>query len=257
MKRLIIILLVAFPTLSAFAWGPEGHRIIAEVAYHYMTKKAVKQVDKVLGTHGMVYWSTWADEIRSDTIYPTSYVWHFQDLEGGMSDAEVAAVMSDYPAEGGNLYRALDSIYALLKADRTNRDALRFMVHLSGDRYCPMHMGHLSDKGGNSIKLNWFKTPTNLHRVWDEDLIRFRGYSVTEYAQLLMDMYGNERAAIEQASAQELLVRSYHITSDIYEYQKTWNGNVYNYVYRWKEPMERQLYTAAVRLAMVLNELYK
>lgn len=257
MKKTILISFAVLVAMPSFAWGPEGHRIIAEVAYNYMTKKAVKQVDNVLGTHGMVYWSTWADEIRSDTIYPNSYDWHFQDLEGGMTDSEVAAVMTDYPKEGGNLYRALDSLYLLLQKDKNNRDALRFVVHLSGDRYCPMHQGHISDKGGNTIKLKWFGTQTNLHRVWDEDLIRFRGYSVSEYAQLLIDMYGNERKAIEQASPEELLIRTYHITSDIYAYQTTWNGNVYNYVYRWKEPMERLLYTAGVRLAMVLNELYK
>ena len=257
MRKLIIICLAALLALPTLAWGPEGHRIIAQVAYNYMSKKAVKQVDNVLGTHGMVYWATWADEIRSDTIYPNSYDWHFQDLEAGMTDAEVAAVMTDYPAVGGNMYRALDSLYSLLQKDKTNRDALRFMVHLSGDRYCPMHQGHILDKGGNSIKLNWFKTPTNLHRIWDEDLIRFRGYSVTEYAQLLIDMYGPECQAIEQARPEDLLISTYHITSEIYEYQKTWNGNVYNYVYHWKEPMERQLYIAGVRLAMVLNELYK
>lgn len=257
MKKTIIIICAALMALPSLAWGPEGHRIIAQVAYNYMNKKAVKQVDKVLGKHGMVYWATWADEIRSDTIYPNSFDWHFQDLEAGMSDDEVAAVLTDYPEVGGNLYRALDSIYNLLQKDKTNHDALRFLVHLSGDRYCPMHMGHIADKGGNTIKLKWFGTQTNLHRVWDEDLIRFRGYSVTEYAQLLIDMYGNERKAIEDASPEELLIRSYHITSDIYDHQATWNNNVYNYVYRWKEPMERQLYTAGVRLAMVLNELYK
>lgn len=35
-----------------------------------MTKRAIKKVDSLLGKHGMVYWATWADEIRSDTIYP-------------------------------------------------------------------------------------------------------------------------------------------------------------------------------------------
>jgi hypothetical protein len=257
MKKTIIIICASLMALPSLAWGPEGHRIIAQVAYNYMSKKAVKQVDKVLGKNGMVYCATWSDEIRSDTIYPNSFDWHFQDLEAGMSDDEVAAVLTNYPEVGGNLYRALDSLYNLLQNDKTNRDALRFLVHLSGDRYCPMHMGHIADKGGNTIKLKWFGTQTNLHRVWDEELIRFRGYSVTEYAQLLIDMYSDERKAIEDASAEELLIRSYHITSDIYDYQATWNNNVYNYVYRWKEPMERQLFTSGVRLAMVLNELYK
>ena len=257
MKKYILIFCAAIVALPSLAWGPEGHRIICEVAYHYMSKKAIKQVDKVLGTHGMVYWANWADEIKSDTIYPNSYDWHFQDLEAGMTDAEVADVLTHYPAEGGNLYRVLDSLYVLLQNDKTNRDALRFFVHISGDRFCPMHMGHIGDKGGNSIKLKWFSTPTSLHRIWDENLIDFRGYSYTEYARLLIDTYDPQRKQFEALTNEQMIIRSYHMTSDIYEHVASWNNNVYNYVYRWKEPMEQQLYTAGLRLAMRLNELYK
>ena len=257
MRKLIVICLGALIALPTLAWGPEGHRIITEVAYHYMSKKAIKQVDKVLGKHGMVYWANWADEIKSDTIYPSSYDWHFQDLEAGMTDAEVADVLVHYPEVGGNMYRVLDSLYVLLQNDKTNRDALRFFVHISGDRFCPMHTGHLSDKGGNSIKLNWFKTPTNLHRIWDENLIDFRGYSYTEYAQMLIDTYDPQRKQIQALTNEEMIINNYHITSAVYEHVANWNGNVYHYVYRWKEPMEQQLYTAGLRLAMRLNEIYK
>ena len=55
---------------SAFAWGAKGHRIVAQVAYDNLDCKARKHVDKVLGKHGMIYLSSWADEIKSDTIYP-------------------------------------------------------------------------------------------------------------------------------------------------------------------------------------------
>ena len=257
MRRTIVILCAALIALPTLAWGPEGHRIIAEVAYHYMTKKAVKQVDKVLGKHGLVYWANWPDEIKSDTIYPNSYDWHFQDLEAGMTDAEVADVLVHYPTEGGNMYRVLDSLNVLLQQERNNLDALRFFAHISGDRYCPMHTGHLSDKGGNSIKLKWFDRPTNLHRIWDEDLIGFRGYSYTEYAQLLIDTYDPERKQFEALTNEQMILTNYHLTSDIYTHSETWNSNAYNYVYRWKEPMEIQLYTAGLRLAMRLNEIYK
>lgn len=257
MKKSFILICAVLLTIPALAWGPEGHRIIAKVAYAYMNKKTVKQVDKVLGINGLIYWANWPDEIKSDTIYPNSFDWHFQDLEAGLTDDQVAQMLTDYPSVGGNMFRALDSLKALLKEDKNNFDALRFFGHISGDRYCPMHMGHLEDKGGNTIKMNWFRTPTNLHRVWDENLIDFRGYSYTEYAKMLIDCYGNQRKTIENMSAEDLTVNNYHITSAIYDYQTLGDNNTYHYAYRWKDTLDRQLFIAGVRLAKELNEIFK
>ena len=251
-------------SLPAFSWGQEGHRIIAKIAYDHLTKKAKKQVDSVLGTRGIIYWANWPDEIKSDTIYPQSIKtgWHYQDFDGGLPDSLIADALIHYPTEGGNLFRALDSLTAILQNTgvpgyRDTEHVLRFVVHLCGDRYCPMHMAHMDDKGGNAVKMKWFGHNTNLHNVWDERLIDSQGYSYTEYAQMLEDMYGGERTAIEQASDRELLLLTYHLTEEIYAYQQTWDGNTYHYIYRWHKPMERQLYIAGIRLANLLNEIYK
>ena len=58
-------------------------------------------------------------------------------------------------------------------------------------------------------------------------------------------------------SEEELVLRNYHFTEAIYEYQQTWDGNTYHYIYRWHTPMEEQLHIAGIRLAKALNELYK
>jgi hypothetical protein len=94
MKRFSILLVCLVTVLNTFAWGPKGHRIVAQVAYDLLSNKARKQVDAVLGTRGMVYLSTWPDEIKSDTIYPTSFTCHYQDLAGGMTDAAVVATLA-------------------------------------------------------------------------------------------------------------------------------------------------------------------
>ena len=166
MKRFISIfvfltaLLSATPT--ALAWGPKGHRIVAQLAYDNLTCRARKQVDAILGKQGMSYLSTGPDEIKSDTIYPTSFVWHFQDLNPDMTDsALVAALTTDYPKVGGEQFRAMDSIYTVLQRDKHNHDALVFYIHLSGDRFCPMHLGHIDDLGGNRVKMRWFGQNTN------------------------------------------------------------------------------------------------
>ena len=267
MKRTISIFLILLCacaySLPALSWGQEGHRIIAKIAYDNLSKKARKQVDKIMGDHGMIYWANWPDEIKSDTIYKESIKdgWHYQDFAGGMSDSLVADALIHYPAEGGNLYKALDS---LVHVQRTNvqctkemEHSLRFIVHLSGDRYCPMHMAHMDDKGGNAVKIKWFGRETNLPSVWATKLIESQGYSYTEYADKLEREYAWKTKAIEQASDTELLLMSYHVTEDIYTYQSTWDGNTYHYIYHWRQPMEYQLYVAGIRLAKLLNSIYK
>jgi len=267
MKRTISFFLAAFllcvGAVPAFGWGQKGHRIIAKIAYDHLNKKARKAVDQTLGKDGIVYWANWPDEIKSDTIYPTSYDWHFQDFDGGLSDSTVVAALTDYPKEGGNMFRALDSLVRRIQSidrytDRTQTEhTLRFIVHLSGDRYCPMHTAHMDDRGGNDVKMKWFKSDTRLHTVWDEKLVESQGYSYTEYAQKLETEYAAEKRAIEAMSDAELLLNNYHLTEAIYAYQATWDGNTYHYIYRWRQPMERQLYIAGIRLAKLLNEIYK
>lgn len=251
-----LLILFLFPVQRTFGWGQEGHRIIGQIAYNHLNKKAKKQVDKVLGTKGIVYWANWADEIKSDTIYPTSYDWHFQDLEGGMSDEAVIATLSHYPSEGGNLWRVMDSLTAVLDSHPEDFDALRFIIHLTGDCFCPMHTGHLDDYGGNKVKFDWFGQKTNLHRVWDSDLIGARGYSYTEYAEYLESRFESEAKSIMQMSKEAILTHNYRLTSEIYEYQAGWDGNTYHYIYHFSGVMEWQLYAAGIRLAGLLNEIY-
>ena len=269
MKRTISIFLILLCacaySLPMFGWGQEGHRIIAKIAYDNLNKKARKQMDKIMGDHGMIYWANWPDEIKSDTIYPQSIKdgWHYQDFNGGMSDSLVADALIYYPSEGGNLYRALDSLVNRIQntdrfTDRAQTEhVLRFIVHLSGDRYCPMHMAHMDDKGGNAVKMKWFGRETNLHSVWDTKLIESQGYSYTEYADKLEREYKHKKREIEQATDTELLLMSYHVTESIYAYQETWDGNTYHYIYHWRQPMEYQLYVAGIRLAQLLNSIYK
>ena len=185
MKRtLVIILCVAcacMQSLPVFGWGQEGHRIIAKIAYDNLSGKARKTVDKTLGKQGMIYWSNWPDEIKSDTIYTESIRdgWHYQDFAGGMSDSLVLDAMVHYPTEGGNMFRALDSLKQVLKDKKGDVHTLRFFVHISSDKYCPMHLAHMDDKGGNAVRMAWFSknTNTNLHAVWDTKLIESQGYS--------------------------------------------------------------------------------
>lgn len=261
MKRLLVVCLMIMALVPSMhhllAWGQKGHRIVAQVAYDNLNKKTRKQVDAILGKHGMIYLSTWADEIKSDTIYPKSFTCHYQDLDGGLSDEAIVAMLTDYPEVGGDLFMAMDSIEAVLAKNKQCHDALAFYVHFYADRFCPMHVAHLDDKGGNGVKMKWFGQNTNLHSVWDGKIIDSKGFTYTEYAQYLHDVYGKQKKAVMQMTDEETLLQTYHLTDDIYTYHSTWNGNSYHYSYYWMDEMEWQLYTAGVKLAQALNAIYK
>ena len=255
-RILLILALLAIPAGKVLAWGPTGHRVVTQIAYDNLNCRARHRVDRILGEKGIVYWSTWADNIKSDTIYPHSYDWHYQDFNPSMTDSAVIATLTDYPKEGGNLLRAMDSLINLLHHDRNNADALKFLIHLMGDRFCPMHTGHLDDLGGNRVPVEWFRQPHNLHWVWDEGIISAVGYSYTEYAEYIEHRYADQKRTIRRMTWEELLLHNYHFTEEIYAYQEEWKGNAFVYVYHFAPAMEWQLYAAGIRLAMLLNEIY-
>lgn len=257
MKHFFSFVVLFCACSAVYAWDATGHRITAAVAYHYLTPHAKKQVDRILGKRGIIYYAAWADEIRSDTIYPSSYSWHFQDLDSGMTDSALVATLTDYPKEGGLLWRMTDSLTSALRADKMNPDWLRFVVHFTADRFCPMHTGRVEDKGGNLVKIKWFGAPANLHSLWDGLIIASYNYSFPEYTTFLIDTYGDRKKELEQRSRADELRHNYDMTQRIYDYTATWQGNCYNYIYDWKDEMNLQLYAAGVKLAQLLNEIYR
>ena len=96
----------------------------------------------------MIYHANWADEIKSDNIYPESIKdgWHFQDFNAGLSDSLIADALVHYPAEGGNLFRVLDSLEVEMTGEQVTRanaiHIMRFLVHLNGDQADSALRGH-------------------------------------------------------------------------------------------------------------------
>lgn len=256
-RYLPLLVLLLSCTLSAYAWDAVGHRIVTEIAYQNLSKKARKQIDNLLGTRGMVYYSSWADEIKSDTIYPHSYGWHFQNLSAGLSQEDITQLYNNPKAQGEHLFYALDSLTKVLQNNNTDIDALKFTVHLVGDIFQPMHLGHPDDKGGNKVQIRWFGRGTNLHSLWDRWLIDNTQYSYSEYAAFLNDKYCSQKKQLQQLSLLQCLFITYDRQQQIYAYQLTGDKNNYHYAYRFRNDLDLSLYTAGLQLANLLNALYK
>lgn len=256
----LFFLVALFIAHAAFCWGLTGHRVIAEIAQNHLSKKARKELKNLIGNETLAWWSNWPDFIKSDSAWNYAYKWHYVDLPGHMEKSDFIRELKKLPVE--NLYTQIPAMIKQLKdkslSTEKRRTALSFLVHLVGDLHQPLHVGREEDQGGNKIVVYWFDDKTNLHSVWDNTLIEFQKYSYTEYARLL-DLATPEQIKSWQSSSLEDWFYESHVLSDsIYDATPTETRlNVYNYNFKFKELMEKQLLKGGIRLAYLLNKAFE
>lgn len=260
---LIALLLVLFSLgqqQQVYAWGMTGHRVIAEIADTHLSKKAKKNIEKIIGKQKIAYWSNWADFIKSDPDPALNKTgsWHFVNSEANLSFEAFNAALKASPDH--NLYKA----YLRIKKDsKENKELslleqqqnLYYIVHLFADAHQPMHVSRAEDQGGNKIEVSFFGRTTNIHRVWDSDLVDNERYSFMEYAQLL-DVFPKRDYQKYNCSFEQALYESHELANKIYKDVEN-NANLsYRYIYDYKYIMEECLLKAGIRLANELNEIY-
>mgnify|MGYP000871817473 CR=1 FL=1 len=257
MKTIIFCLsLFISPLVFAEDWGKTGHRVVAEIASNYLTDKTKMAIGKILDGQRLAYISTYADEIKSDQSFKKYNPWHYVNLPLNQ------AYNPTKPSENGDVLTAINYFIDQLKDETTTREdsvfALKFLVHLIGDIHQPCHVGQEEDKGGNLYYLKWFGRKTNLHRVWDSEMIAFYGMSYTELSDNLRSIYAvsADHERIINTRPIDWLNESQNELKAIY--QQTEEGANLRYEYHYKNfPLvEKKLYYAGVRLAAVLNEIF-
>lgn len=258
-KRLILGIAIIYAPLQSMAWGIHGHRIAGQIADSYLTPKARKAIQAILGNESIAMTSNWADFIKSDRAYSYLSSWHYVDLDKVYTYPE----LQDYLAHDTKVdaYTKLQFLIGELKKkdlDKENKLLdLRMVIHIVEDIHQPLHVGHTEDKGGNDIKVNWFTTPTNLHSIWDSQLIEFQQLSYTEYTAAINHTTAAERAEWQKAPISEWIFESNRLANKIYSETKTGDTlNAYNYNFSHIAIVNQQLLKAGVRLAGVLNDIF-
>ena len=240
---------------SLSAYNVVGHRIVADIAYKNLTPKAREQVDNVLGKRGIIYTSSWADEVKSDDTYAYSYPWHYQNLASNMTEDGIKHLLENPTAEGMHLFFGIDEMITRLKKNKNDAEALKFLVHFVGDLHQPLHLGRPEDRGGNGVSITWFGRTTNIHSVWDGSLIDSRKMSSSEYAIYLEDRFESEKQKIKEYDLLQSILRAYEIANEIYGYDMS-NTNTYHYLYRFMSQQDEMLFRGGIQLANILNEIF-
>ena len=135
---------------------------------------------------------------------------------------------------------------------------LKLLIHLIGDLHQPLHIGRKEDKGGNTIQVQWHKHGTNLHRVWDEDMINQWDMGYEELAQNAKPLTKQQIKEIQKGTVVDWINETRQLTIKVYASAKKGDNLSWKYSYDYFHPMvEPQLEKAGLRLAKVLNELFK
>ena len=256
MRRLLLSLTLAVSLASpAFAWGKTGHRVVAEVADHYLTDEAAAAVEDILGPESMAEAADWPDFMRSD---PDNFwrneanPWHYVTVPVGQKYDETA------PPPGGDAITALEHFRAIAMDESQPLEqrqlALRFIIHIVGDLHQPLHVGNGTDRGGNLFVCYFFDTLTNLHHIWDEDLINYEELSYTEWTSWLVPKITSEDLLVWSAATPEQWAdESATIRDTIYPDHQILQ---WEYIYQTRAKLRTQLSKGGVRLAAYLNEMF-
>lgn len=256
-SSLIVLLLCLSTQLQA--WGLNGHRIVAEIAQRHLTKKATRNLEKLIGKSPLAFWANWPDFIKSDTTnkWKQTGPWHYVDLPGHISEEDFIEGLHDLDHK--SLYSQIPEMESILSNKNLpleqRRIALRFLIHFVGDLHQPLHVGRDEDAGGNKIKVTWFGHPTNLHTVWDTELIDYQKWSYTEYATNIDTAGKATIAEIQSGSLEDWFYQSHELSDEIYD--KTPDGSElsYQYNYIFYDQLNHQLLSGGLRLAKILNEI--
>ena len=175
LPRLFLLLLLACSGV-AHAWNGHGHRLVADLAEPQLapaTRAEVRRLLAIEGATSMAQVASWADEVRGtgDPIGKRSARWHFVNMAEHGCTYEAPR-----DCAGGECVVAAIQEQAAILADPRQPDAerlqaLKFVIHLVGDAHQPMHAGYGHDRGGNHVQVNVRGKGTNLHALWDGELL--------------------------------------------------------------------------------------
>ncbi len=195
MRRIPIRLfaaLLAIVAPTAQAWGPAGHRMVAELAQQPLSPAARAEVARLLGTrdpHALAGIADWADDLRHDparrALGKRTARLHF--INFASTDCHYHAAR-DCP-DGNCVVAAIERYAHILgdpardKAERAQ--ALRFLVHFVADVHQPLHASPLDDRGGNRFQLQFEGRGTSLHAIWDTPVLVAPGIGWREQADRL------------------------------------------------------------------------
>jgi hypothetical protein len=276
MKTLAISAIFACSFISnAFAWGQDGHSIVAEIAQRRLSPDAATAVEKLLGKgHSLASVGSWADDVRADR--PNTYNWHFVDIPIGSNEYRPERDCKDDSDKGDCVVSELVRLKNDLRCTAEDRkaEALKFAVHFIADVHQPLHTV-LEGRGGNDVRVvmamagrkhcsgspcTIVPVEMNLHAVWDTGLINQTAWSWGSYVDMLENGWLRSDEAkktdADGGTPSEWALETHQAAQTVWNLVPTDKKLDDNYYTQVAPILDRQLGIAGLRLARFLNEAF-
>ena len=253
---IILVFLVSFSSVNASNpdWGATGHRTIGKIAEDYLKGKTIRKIAELLNGESLALVSTFGDDIKSDNRYRKFNTWHYVNMPFGVKyeDSE--------KNPKGDLVAGIEKCKEVILDETASKEDkvfyLKMLVHLIGDLHQPMHVGRAEDKGGNDIQVRWFNDGTNLHRVWDSNMINHFNMTYTELADNTNTVSKEQLKFLQKGTIADWANETQQHAIKAYASVKIGEKLGYKYMYDNFDLARNQLQIGGIRLAKVLNELF-
>jgi hypothetical protein len=157
----------------------------------------------------------------------------------------------------GDVVQAINKCIEVLKEENSSKELksfhLKYLVHLIGDIHQPLHTGRFEDRGGNDIKLNFLGNASNLHRVWDTQIIE---YFTIDYKILANDLINKQKTQVS-LNPIDWSYESHQEVKKIYSQILAKENISSDYIEKNFSLIKSQLHKGGLTLAAVLNDIFK
>lgn len=253
-KTFLLLLLLPMVMFGNAIWSKTGHRVTGQIAQNHLKGKTKRALNDLLDGHSLAFVSTYGDDIKADRAYSKYSPWHYVNYPLGMN------YVDSEKSEDGDIITAIEECKAVIKNKNRPKEErifhLKMLVHLIGDLHQPMHASREEDKGGNDIQVQWFGQGSNLHKVWDQNLIESYGMTYTELAHELDKVSTKQVKKIQEGTIYDWVDESHDICGELYGSVKVGDKLGYQYTYNYNDLLFEQLQKGGLRLAKVLNDLF-
>lgn len=212
--------------LPAFAWGSKGHAVVAEIAERGLSPAAAAEIRSLNSNAPLSQIASLPDDWRGDEVQKLregdTGPWHYSNVPNDTLAFDPERDCADDQCVVGAIERFIPVLKDRTQPREKRREALVYLVHFIGDIHQPMHAaggrvkgesGEMEpDRGGNRIQVRWMGAESNLHHVWDYQLIDWGPETAAEYVEYLLEyeLRGRPVAELQGGNARQWIEESHY-----------------------------------------------